>query len=247
MNNLAGGYWSAKRLDRSIPLFEESLRLLTTKMGRNHPNTLQTVGNLGVNYKDAGRPHEALPLLEEAVRAGRDHPVLVGYKRPLVEVYLRVGEFDKATALAKEYLAEARVSLPADGPELSQLLVLTGLNLLMARAWTDAEPVLRECVSLQEKREPDAWMTFFARALLGRSLLGQGKYAEAESLLLAGYEGMMRREAVIPPLLKVQLPRTMEALVLLYEATNKAAEAAKWRKHLYADAEPAPPPRTVGP
>ena len=34
-----------------------------------HPDTLQVVANLGVNYKDAGRVAEAIPLLEEAYRA----------------------------------------------------------------------------------------------------------------------------------------------------------------------------------
>jgi hypothetical protein len=47
MNNLAGGYWSAHRLDRSIPLFEETLKLQDKKLGRSHPNTMWTVANLG--------------------------------------------------------------------------------------------------------------------------------------------------------------------------------------------------------
>ena len=38
------------------------------------------MGNLGVNYKDAGRLKEAIPLLEEAYRAARKYPELrLGY------------------------------------------------------------------------------------------------------------------------------------------------------------------------
>jgi hypothetical protein len=46
---------------------------------------------------------------------------------------------------------------------------------------------------------PGAWMTFHDTALLGGSPLGQKKYAEAEPLLLKGYEGLKAREKAIPP------------------------------------------------
>ncbi len=36
-------------------------------------------------------------------------------------------------------------------------------------------------------------------SLLGGALLGQGRYAEAEPLVIGGYEGMKAREAKIPP------------------------------------------------
>ena len=62
--------------------------------------------------------------------------------------------------------------------------------------------------------------------------MGQKKYADAESLLLAGYEGMKKREAKIPPQGKVRLTEALERLVQLYEATNKKDETAKWRKQL---------------
>jgi eukaryotic-like serine/threonine-protein kinase len=60
--------------------------------------------------------------------------------------------------------------------------------------------------------------------------LGQQKYADAEPLLLAGYAGMKKREAKIPPQGKVRLSEAVERLVQLYEATGKKDEAAKWRQ-----------------
>ena len=73
--------------------------------------------------------------------------------------------------------------------------------------------------------------------MLGGALLGQKKYAEAEPLLLAGYEGMKQREAKIPPLGKVRLTEALERLVQFYEALEKKDEAAKWRKELEARKE----------
>ena len=62
--------------------------------------------------------------------------------------------------------------------------------------------------------------------------MGQKKYADAEPLLLAGYEGMKQREKTIPPQGKVRIPEAIERLVQLYEAMGKKDDAAKWRKEL---------------
>ena len=65
-------------------------------------------------------------------------------------------------------------------------------------------------------------------SLLGGSLLGQKRFAEAEPLLVQGYEGMKQREAAIP----AGCPRLREAterLVQLDEAKNQPENAAEWR------------------
>ena len=66
------------------------------------------------------------------------------------------------------------------------------------RKWAEAEAILRECLAIREKAQPDDWTTFNTRSQLGGSLMGQKKFAEAEPLILAGYEGMKAREAKIP-------------------------------------------------
>jgi hypothetical protein len=43
-----------------------------------------------------------------------------------------------------------------------------------------------------------SWLTFNTQSLLGGALLGQKKYAEAEPLLVKGYEGLKTREKTIP-------------------------------------------------
>ena len=122
-----------------------------------------------------------------------------------------------------------RKALPRDSPQLADQLAPLGLVLLEQQQWAEAEPLLRECLTIREKTQPDAWLTFNTQSLLGGALVGQKKYAEAEPLLLKGYEGMVQREKTIPPASKVWLPRAAERLVQLYEATGKKDEAARWR------------------
>ena len=71
--------------------------------------------------------------------------------------------------------------------------------------------------------------------MLGGALLGQKRYAEAEPLLVSGYDGMKRLEATIPPQGRDRLTEALQRLVRLYEATNKPAEAARWRATLAGD------------
>ena len=80
--------------------------------------------------------------------------------------------------------------------------------------------------------QPDVWTTFNTRSLLGGSLLGQGKYAEAEPLIVSGYEGMKAREAKIPAPSKPRLHQAAERVVRLYEAWGKPDKVREWRAKL---------------
>jgi eukaryotic-like serine/threonine-protein kinase len=117
------------------------------------------------------------------------------------------------------------------------VLVELGLTLLQVRQPTEAEPLLRECLAIRESKAPDEWRTFNAKSLLGGALLGQQKYAEAEPLLLQGYEGMKQRETKIPANAKKRLAEAAERLATLYEAIGRADEARAWREKL----PPGPP------
>ena len=83
---------------------------------------------------------------------------------------------------------------------------------------------------LQEDTCPDSWLTFNTQSLLDGALLGQKKYAEAEPLLLKGYEGMKTREKTIPQYGGGErIPEALDRLIELYTATNKPDEAKKWQ------------------
>jgi len=74
------------------------------------------------------------------------------------------------------------------------------------------------------------WDTFDRESLLGASLLGQGKFAEAEPLLLAGYEGLKKFSPAIS--VDANLPQAGERLVQLYAAWEKPDKADDWRRQL---------------
>ena len=60
--------------------------------------------------------------------------------------------------------------------------------------FAQAEPLAREALETNKKIQPDNWQRFRAASLLGESLAGQKKYAEAKPLLVEGCEGMLARK-----------------------------------------------------
>jgi len=226
--------------------------LLETAFGRQHPSTLLTVANLGVNYKDAGRLSEAIPLLEEAYRATKLDPTMAWLVPQLFDACGKAADpaepetVARAATLARELLADARATLPKDSPELATQLATVSRTLLTLQAWDEAEPLLRECLAIREKTAPDDWRTFNTKSMLGGALLGQKKFALAEPLLRAGYQGMQEREAAIPPPAKIRIPETLEHLVKVYAAQGNEAEAAAWRSKLEAARAAVPAPAETG-
>jgi tetratricopeptide (TPR) repeat protein len=217
-------------------------------LGRQHPETLMTIGNVGANYRMLGRVAESLPLLEEAWQQVEKYPDLSFVDTHLFNAYIQTADpskpGDKARALAlfDVLLAKDRATLAAGSVELGQRLTILGLSLMELQEWTGAEALLREGLAIREKGQPDSWSTFNTKSALGGALLGGAKLDEAEPLLLDGYRGMKQREASIPPQGKFRFVQALERIVKLYEARGDASEATTWRKELELARAPASEP-----
>ena len=97
---------------------------------------------------------------------------------------------------------------------------------------------MRQALAVLDKKSPDDWQNFETRSLVGASLLGQKKYAEAEPFLLHGYEGMKAREAKIPARSRRRLLEAGKRIVTLYNAWGKPDKAEEWRKKLESPKKP---------
>jgi eukaryotic-like serine/threonine-protein kinase len=228
-NNLAMLYWMDKQNDKALPLMCEALKLMENKLGRTNAMTLNSVKNLGVIYKDVGKLKEAIPLMEEAYLAGKKDVSLRGVNLHLLEGYAKAGDQAKFTKLLNDEIAEARSTLAKESAPLAGQLTQIGSTLVKTGHFTEAETLLREALSIREAKEPNTWSTFNTMSVLGGVLLGQKKYADAEPLLLKGYQGMKAREKSIPVNSHSRLTEAVERLILLYTALGKQDELNKWQ------------------
>ena len=102
----------------------------------------------------------------------------------------------------------------------------------MQSRWAEAEPLLRESLKICEKALADDWKRYDAMSLLGGSLAGQGRYVEAEPLIVPGYKGMKERESRITVPDRFRLREAAVRVIRLYEAWGKPEKATEWKAKL---------------
>jgi tetratricopeptide (TPR) repeat protein len=236
MNNLAMLYQAQGQFADAEPLFVKALEARRRVLGEEHPHTLISMNNLAAVHMGQGQFAKAEPLFAEASagarkKLGLEHPTTQYFIGNLIDCYVRMGQPARGEPLRRELADFWSRKAGLDSPQYAGALAALGFNLLQQQKWAAAEPVLRDALAIHDKREPDAWAACHTRSLLGSSLLGQKKYTEAEPLLLAGYEGMRRRDR-IPPQGKGQLTEALGWLVQLYDAWGKKDKADPWRKKL---------------
>jgi serine/threonine protein kinase/tetratricopeptide (TPR) repeat protein len=185
------------------------------------------------------------PLIKEALKCVRriaddHHPLTLGCMAGLATTYQEQGKHADAAKLIAQLLAEPRTDSDGQVRNKSHVLNLHGRALISEKKYAAAEQTLRECLAIFANSPSIAKRANFARAnfLLGASLLGQKKYAEAEPFFVNTFEGVQQPSAAQPggplstPLGRRYQIEAMGSLVQLYDEWDKPDEAAKWRKKL---------------
>ncbi|AWM36408.1 Serine/threonine-protein kinase PknB [Gemmata obscuriglobus] len=241
--NLASAYRQTGRVEKAIPLLERGLERQGAALGKDHPSVLTTMTGLANAYKVAGRHDKAIPLYQSALERrkaaqGDSHPDTVASIGNLGAGYAAAGRHAEAVATLEQFVAAQRKQLPP--ARLAALLTLVGPELGRCGRPDLHEAYLREAVATYETSEPGGWRAAGARAQLGGLLLAQKKYADAEPLLVKGYEGLKAKENEIPRASAARLPETLDRLIELFTATKKPDDVEKWRRERAKYAVPKP-------
>jgi tetratricopeptide (TPR) repeat protein len=185
---------------------------------------------LGSAYLGMGGAALAVKQLERSLALretilGDNDPATVTCRNQLAVAYREDNRPDEASRLYNHN---------GDSVSHAAALAAQGSLLLSQNKPAEAEQMLRRCLAIRRRIQPDDWTTFDTQSMLGEALLNEKKYAEAEPLLRRGYDGLKEREAKLPPEARGRLTRALERLVRLYEAWDKKDNAARWRKELKA-------------
>ena len=101
-----------------------------------------------------------------------------------------------------------------------------GALYLRTRKYALAEGLLREALNGHTTSGADTWGRYNCEGLLGASLLAQRKCAEAEPLLLSGYQGMLLRKTTMPWDRQMALNDAAVRIPQLYESWGKPEKVA---------------------
>ena len=236
MLDLANAYLAQGKYAQAEPLFRQVYEARRRVFGPEHLNTLLALGGLAVALENQGHYAQAEPLFKQIVETmrrvlGPENITTLWETVNLGEVYEDLGKYD----LARTYDAQALAGLRhVQGPEYPETLTAEAdlaLDDISLGNFAQAEPLAREVLEKDKKVQPDDLQRFFAESLLGASLTGEKKYAEAEPLLREGYQGMVTRKArmlAVPDL--HELDRAREWIVQLYQSSGKPEKAIEWKK-----------------
>jgi serine/threonine protein kinase/Flp pilus assembly protein TadD len=177
-----------------------------------------------------GRPSEAEPLARDAVAImqkayGQDHPYVALETVTLGDALAGLGRVSEAEPLYRRALEIQGKALPPKHPDKSYALVGLGVLLTGSNHAVEAEPLLREALeSRTTSQSGDDWRVGSAKSALGACLAAQGRWEDAERLLLEADSSLQKRG---PNTLEARTNR--ERLVALYEKSGRSEKAAPFR------------------
>ena len=220
---------------------QRSLELNRETRGENHPNTGTSFHDLGLIAVAKGDYASAEWLFRQGLERQRKslgdrHPIVAISLNGLSRALVAQGRYDEAAAALQEALEIARPALASN----HQLVAIYTINLasihLARKEPAAAEPLLREGLrirvlapglvpSRRRTLPEDDWSVAATKSLLGASLVAQGRYAEAETVLLDA-----RRDLELAPVPRDrEMKATITRLAELYAAWGKHDRAAEYR------------------
>jgi eukaryotic-like serine/threonine-protein kinase len=231
MNNLAIVYWCEGKYPQAEALFSQTIEISRRVLGPEHPYTLNTMSNLAPVYTNEGKYAQADALFNQTLATqrrvlGPDHPYTLNTMSAMVVDYQQQGKYALAERYAAQTLAGRQRALGPEHPDTMIAAADLALAYISEGKYTEAEPLAREATEVDEKKQPDDWQRFRAESLLGASLAGEKKYADAEPLLLEGYHGMQARKGLMAASDRIQIERARQWLVQLYKNWGKPEKAA---------------------
>lgn len=236
MIDLVGDYLQLGKYADAESLYRRLYEIHSRLLGPEKVEALLDLGGIAVAQDNEGKVAEAEPLFRHVVESlrrvsGPEAYLTLWEMMNLGEAYEDLGKHSLARdTSAQAFAGLRRVAGPKDPGTLNAETDLA-LDEVSLGEFTQAEPLAREALEADKKAQPDNWQRFRAETLLGASLAGEKKYAEAEPLLLEGYQGMVTRKGQILDVPdRRHIDRARTRIIGLYEAWDKPDRAREWKK-----------------
>jgi serine/threonine-protein kinase len=234
IQGLASALFGLGKHQEAEPLYREAVTLQLQLLGADHPSTMAVRYNQARNYQylgdfDAAEPYYRDMLEQDPRIFGANHPMVAVGLTGYGEFLLERGDASRAESYFRRALTIQRAALPPESERTAATLVGLGRVLLADNKPNEAERLLREALAIREKKlVASHWQLAEARSVLGACLSLGGRFAEAEPLLLAGYDTLRTRRHASDPTLK----RALEAVVAHFTRIGLDEVAARYRSQI---------------
>ena len=235
MLNLGNVYLQEGKYAEAEALYKESLEIKSRVLGAEHASTLTSMNNLANVYSLEEKYAQAQPLFSKAIeiarrKLGEQNRSTIIFLSNFASMYQRQGKYAEAETYLAQALAALQHTVGAAHPDTVETAEDLALAKVSERKFTEGEALARQALNFYDQKQLHDWQRFRAESLLGASLAGQKKYAEAEQLLLDGYQGMIARKDRMGVPDWYHLDRAREWIVQLFVAWGQPQKAAAWKK-----------------
>ncbi len=175
----------------AIPPLSEALEIVGELQGERHLDYSESLENLALALSSGGDPAAAEPLYRKALVItreilGEDHRRTTLTQLRLGDALSAQGKRSAAEEIYRQALSHRRRQF-ADTPwEITSALVRLGRALLAGGEAAAAEELFQEAFDVRTQERPEHWLTGEAASWLGACLTAQGRFEEAEPLLVEG-------------------------------------------------------------
>jgi len=172
---------------------------MTKRFGAEHPETLNSMANISLSYKQLWKFEAATKLAKEVLAMGTGNDVTTLTLRANLAVALFEKKiFDKAEALGEQVLDERRKILGGNHPDTLIFLSILAMVYNSQGKWEKAGNLMVETIEKQRSRlgehHPSTLISKFNLSLIR---LEQGQWEMAEDVwvnILAKVEAVLGRE-----------------------------------------------------
>ncbi len=228
-NNLGDVLYMQGNNAAAEPYLSKGLAMRRELLGSEpYPEVATSLNNLASVLEAKGERAEAEKLYREALAMrrklfGNHHPKVAASLSNLAFVLLAEGRPAEAEPLAREALT----IVPPDHPNRAVFLRHLAAALVGQGKGKEAESLAREALKIFRAVDSfPRWRTADAESVLGSCLAAQGRFAEAEPLLLGSYS-ILKED---PGEGGRAAPAALRRIVDLYTAWGRPERAAAWRE-----------------
>ena len=216
--DLASTYRALDRFDEAEAVYRTLIDLAP-----NDPVLKIPLGDL---FLERGEPDQALPLYEEVAQASNDPQIQAQARGQLGKAYLRLGEMDKALAIASDLIASQ--------PELDRGYALQG-------AVYEAQDRTEDAIAAYETGSAQVPDALGLQLTLGELYLRQERAAEAQALFESLTVAKPSSVDAFVGLAKAHIAQAQDLKTLRFEWANSALQQA-----LRLDSKSVPAQTTLG-